>query len=123
MSSSLKTTASNHFQEIHQKGPIKDLNPPTHGPYAHLPNHLHGPAQAGPGAWGPGGNGGGPRRLLIALHMLREAELLTPAMFASLAVQWLPLVTQRVARKVQMGRRGEGIHVDLAEIVVEHSFT
>lgn len=54
----------------------------------------------GPGAWGPGGNGGGPRRLLGTLRMLREAGMLTPAMFASLTVQWLPLVTQRVARKV-----------------------
>ena len=77
----------------------------------HCPMAQYGPAQAayGPGAWGPGGNGGGPRRLLIALHMLREAELLTPAMFASLAVQWLPLVTQRVARKVmRCGDLGNG---------------
>lgn len=62
------------------------------------------------GAWGPGGNGGGPRRLLMALHLLQEAEMLTPAMFASLAVQWLPLLTQRVARKVDkinhMARQG-----------------
>eukprot|EP00913_Durusdinium_trenchii_P022200 g20860.t1 len=55
---------------------------------------------SGPGAWGPGGNGGGPRRLLSTLRMLREAGMLTPAMFASLTVQWLPLLTQRVARKV-----------------------
>eukprot|EP00440_Ansanella_granifera_P014175 gb/GFBE01015405.1/.p1 GENE.gb/GFBE01015405.1/~~gb/GFBE01015405.1/.p1 ORF type:complete len:556 (+),score=106.10 gb/GFBE01015405.1/:1-1668(+) len=54
----------------------------------------------GPGAWGPGGGGGGPKRLLMALRALRDAKMLTPAMFASLAVQWLPLVTQRVARKV-----------------------
>jgi hypothetical protein len=77
----------------------------------HRPMAQYGPAQAayGLGAWGPGGNGGGPRRLLIALHMLREAELLTPAMFASLAVQWLPLVTQRVARKVmRCGDLGNG---------------
>ncbi|CAK8991730.1 unnamed protein product [Durusdinium trenchii] len=59
---------------------------------------------------GPGGPGGGPRRLLAALHMLRAAGMLTPAMFASLTVQWLPLVTQRVARKVDkinhMARQG-----------------
>ncbi|CAE7448091.1 ref(2)P [Symbiodinium natans] len=59
-----------------------------------------GGCTAGPGAWGPGGNGGGPRRLLAALRMLQETGMLTPAMFASLAVQWLPLLTQRVARKV-----------------------
>jgi len=80
------------------------------GPPPGLENEKDELGEAGPGAWGPGGNGGGPRRLLIALHMLREAELLTPAMFASLAVQWLPLVTQRVARKVDkinhMARHG-----------------
>ena len=57
---------------------------------------------------GPGG--GGPRRLLLALHMLLESQMLTPAMFASLTVQWLPLLTQRVARKVDkinhMARHG-----------------
>eukprot|EP00435_Cladocopium_sp_Y103_P011492 s4852_g3.t1 len=90
--------------------PKEDV-PPT-GPPPGLENEKDelGEAAYGPGAWGPGGNGGGPRRLLIALHMLREAELLTPAMFASLAVQWLPLVTQRVARKVDkinhMARHG-----------------
>mmetsp|Transcript_12029 Transcript_12029/g.21732 ORF Transcript_12029/g.21732 Transcript_12029/m.21732 type:complete len:634 (+) Transcript_12029:83-1984(+) len=52
------------------------------------------------GLWGPCGGGGGPRRLVMALRALRDAGVLTPAMFASLAVQWLPLVTQRVTRKV-----------------------
>ena len=47
----------------------------------------------------------------MALHMLREAELLTPAMFASLAVQWLPLVTQRVARKADAHGCGEWIYL------------
>jgi len=64
----------------------------------------------GPGAWGPGGCGGGPKRLLMALKALRDTGMLTPAMFASLAVQWLPLVTQRVARKIDkinhMARNG-----------------
>jgi len=54
----------------------------------------------GPGAWGPGGGGGGPKKLLYSLKALRDTGMLTPAMFSSLAVQWLPLVTQRVARKV-----------------------
>lgn len=52
------------------------------------------------GAWGPGGSGGGPKKLLMALRTFRDTGMLTPAMFASLAVQWLPLITQRVARKV-----------------------
>lgn len=43
---------------------------------------------------------GGLKMLVMALHMLQSGGLLTPQMFASLAVQWLPLLTQRVARKV-----------------------
>eukprot|EP00434_Breviolum_minutum_P022653 symbB.v1.2.019990.t1/scaffold1654.1/size107508/15 len=62
------------------------------------------------GASGPGCTGGGPKRVLGTLRMLREAGMLTPAMFASLTVQWLPLLTQRVARKVDkinhMAREG-----------------
>ena len=44
---------------------------------------------------------GGLKMLVTALHMLQSGGLLTPQMFASLAVQWLPLLTQRVARKVE----------------------
>lgn len=43
---------------------------------------------------------GGPRKLLAVLRMMRASGALTPLIFASLAVQWLPLLTQRVARKV-----------------------
>eukprot|EP00438_Fugacium_kawagutii_P015763 Skav233452 [mRNA] locus=scaffold1486:431886:434633:- [translate_table: standard] len=86
--------------------------PPTAPPPGLEKDETETTETAGPAgsAWGPGGNGGGPRRLLMALHMLQEAEMLTPAMFASLAVQWLPLLTQRVARKVDkinhMARQG-----------------
>eukprot|EP00439_Symbiodinium_sp_Y106_P080722 s1629_g19.t1 len=80
------------------------VDPPIQGPPPGLEKEetgdCFGGCTGGPGAWGPGGNGGGPRRLLAALRMLQETGMLTPAMFASLAVQWLPLLTQRVARKV-----------------------
>lgn len=49
---------------------------------------------------GGGCPGGGPRKLIHFLKMLRDSGVLTAEMFASLAVQWLPMLTQRVARKV-----------------------
>lgn len=50
--------------------------------------------------WGHGGCGGGPKKLLLILRALRDTGILTPQMFASLVVQWLPMITQRIARKV-----------------------
>lgn len=50
--------------------------------------------------WRQEGCGGGPKKLLFILRALRDTGILTPQMFASLAVQWLPMITQRVGRKV-----------------------
>jgi len=49
-----------------------------------------------------GGRGtcGGPRKLMLAITALKDADLLDASMFASLAVQWLPIIAQRIARKV-----------------------
>eukprot|EP00435_Cladocopium_sp_Y103_P028136 s868_g7.t1 len=58
-----------------------------------------------------GGHGGhGPRKLLSTLSTLRDVGLLTPAMFASLVVHWLPFLTHFVEQKVdkinRMGAEG-----------------
>eukprot|EP00930_Biecheleria_cincta_P088523 TRINITY_DN77767_c0_g1_i1.p1 TRINITY_DN77767_c0_g1~~TRINITY_DN77767_c0_g1_i1.p1 ORF type:complete len:562 (+),score=104.23 TRINITY_DN77767_c0_g1_i1:58-1743(+) len=74
--------------------------PPGLGPDDEAADSLGSRQNSSSGAWGPGGSGGGPKKLLVALRTFRDTGMLTPAMFASLAVQWLPLITQRVARKV-----------------------
>lgn len=74
--------------------------PPGLGPDDEAAESLGSRQNSSSGAWGPGGSGGGPKKLLMALRTFRDTGMLTPAMFASLAVQWLPLITQRVARKV-----------------------
>ncbi|CAJ1407749.1 unnamed protein product [Effrenium voratum] len=103
-------------REVAEADPPSANAPPVAAGPQGPPPGLEEASDCGPGAWGPpcfeqrisgssffagpGGNGGGPKRLLNALRMLQVEQLLTEPMFASLAVQWLPLLTQRVARKV-----------------------
>jgi hypothetical protein len=89
--------------------------------------------------WGTGGANGsvevpggwhhmGPFKLLMVIRMLREKAALTPAIAASLAVQWLPLLTQRMIRKVDkmnhMAKHGFSAAVRaFLEAVCEHAAT
>lgn len=45
--------------------------------------------------------GGGPWRIVKVVCSLKANDMLTPSMLASLIVQWLPMLTQRVTRKVE----------------------
>lgn len=55
---------------------------------------------------------GGPKRIIMVLRSTQDSGILTPAVFASLFVQWLPMLAQRCARKVSkinyMARTGLG---------------
>jgi len=53
-------------------------------------------------SWGHGchGHGGGPFMLISVIHALKEDGVLSPRIFAALFVQWLPMITQRITRKL-----------------------
>lgn len=58
------------------------------------------------GHWGHGGHshGGckGPFKFLLWIKALKDDGVLNPQVFASLFVQWLPFITQKVTRKLDM---------------------
>lgn len=52
-------------------------------------------------SWGHGRHGcGGPYKLFRIIKGLRDNGVLTPQMFASLFIQWLPMIIQRATRKI-----------------------
>lgn len=72
------------------------------------------------GAWSPQGHHGfKPWRFFAHLRMLKESGILTPPMFASMAVHWLPMMTQRVADRVDKINKkvSEGIAPEFSTIL------
>merc|ERR1711920_539804 len=57
-----------------------------------------------------GGYGGGPKRLIVVLKMMRENQCLSTDAVAALVLQWLPMITQRAVRKMdKLSKVGPGI--------------
>lgn len=89
------------------KAPSKGSAPSAQasGKHSEIP-----PQGSGSGASGPGGIGGGPTKLLMAVRSYGDTQILTPSMFASLAVRWLQFITLWVKKKFvrlnHMARRG-----------------
>ncbi|CAL1143901.1 unnamed protein product, partial [Cladocopium goreaui] len=77
------------------------------------------PSGVGPRVWGAAANPGAPWRFLCTLHTLPEVGLLTPTLFASLAVHWLPFLIKRVAAKVDKINRmaAEGLDPTLEKML------
>ncbi|CAK9104413.1 ZZ-type domain-containing protein, partial [Durusdinium trenchii] len=69
--------------------------------------------------FGQGPVPGNPWKLLSTLRMLKESGFLAPAIFSSLAVQWLPFMTQIAAQKVETINRmaQEGLDPSLQKML------
>eukprot|EP00913_Durusdinium_trenchii_P022924 g21525.t1 len=81
------------------------------------PDPLPGDTDGAP--FGQGPVPGNPWKLLSTLRMLKESGFLAPAIFSSLAVQWLPFMTQIAAQKVETINRmaQEGLDPSLQKML------